>query len=99
MPLSDAIREYAEAKVGKLDHYFDGVTSCRVVLSVQNNRHVAEVEVHVVKHGVIVSVAESDNLYRSLDLVMNKLPRQLKKYKEKLRDKSHDEGRARRRSD
>ena len=85
--VTDALREYTREKLGKLARYFDGIISCRVVLSVQRKRHVAEVELHVVKGGVIMAIAESEDLYRSLDTVMDKLPRQLKKYKAKLHPK------------
>jgi len=85
--VTDALRDYVEEKIGKLERYFDGITSCRVVLSVESRRHVAEVEMHVVKGGVIVALAESDDLYRSIDAVVDKLPRQLKKHKAKLHSK------------
>ena len=93
--ITDAIRAYTDKKIGKLTRYFDGITSCRVVLAVEGRRHTAEVELHVVKGGAIVALAESDDLYRSLDQVMSKLPRQLKRYKDKLHGKTKASGRTR----
>ena len=96
--VTDALREYTRKKVGKLERYFDGITSCRVVMSVENRRQVVEVELHVVRGGVIVAIAESEDLYRSLDQVCEKLPRQLKKFKGKLRRKTKKSSRLRKSS-
>ena len=86
--VTPALRDYARKKGGRLDRYFDGIMSCRVMLTVEGRRQVAEVELHVVKGGMILSAAESDDLYGSLDRVFEKLPRQIKKYKAKLRPTS-----------
>lgn len=88
--LTDAIREYAEKKVSKLEKYFDHITEASVLLEVQKNVHT--VEVLLSAKGVFMKGLEkSEDLYASIDLAVDKIEKQLVKYKEKLKDKKlHD---------
>ncbi|ADD68082.1 sigma 54 modulation protein/ribosomal protein S30EA [Denitrovibrio acetiphilus DSM 12809] len=84
--LTDAIRDYAEKKVSKLEKYFDYITDANVLLEVQKNVHI--VEVLVSAKGVFMKGLEkSEDLYASIDLAVDKIEKQLVKYKEKLKDK------------
>ena len=85
--ITEALREYARKKIEKLEKYFDGIVSCRAVLNVERKRQTIEIELHVVKGGMIIAISESEDLYRSVDTATDKLQRQLKKYKGKLRQK------------
>ena len=88
--LTDAIRNYAEKKVSKLEKYFDHITEASVLLEVQKNVHT--VEVLLSAKGVFMKGLEkSEDLYASIDLAVDKIEKQLVKYKEKLKDKKlHD---------
>jgi len=88
--LTDAIRDYAEKKVSKLEKYFDYITEANVLLEVQKNVHI--VEVLLSAKGVFMKGLEkSEDLYASIDLSVDKIEKQLVKYKEKLKDKKiHD---------
>lgn len=88
--LTDAIRQYAEKKVSKLEKYFDHITEANVLLEVQKNVHI--VEVLLSAKGVFMKGLEkSEDLYASIDLAVDKIEKQLVKYKEKLKDKKlHD---------
>lgn len=88
--LTDAIRNYAEKKVSKLEKYFDHITEASVLLEVQKNVHI--VEVLLSAKGVFMKGLEkSEDLYASIDLSVDKIEKQLVKYKEKLQDKKlHD---------
>lgn len=88
--LTDAIRDYAEKKVSKLEKYFDHITEANVLLEVQKNVHI--VEVLLSAKGVFMKGLEkSEDLYASIDLAIDKIEKQLVKYKEKLKDKKlHD---------
>lgn len=84
--LTDAIKSYVEKKVSKVKKYFDQVIDVNVVLDVRKNVHLAEVLVNA--KGVFLKGAEkSEDLYASIDLAVDKIERQLIKYKQKLKSK------------
>jgi len=84
--LTDAIRSYAEKKVTKLKKYFEQITEVSVLLEVQKTMHIVEVLITV--NGVFFKGLEkSEDLYASIDLAVDKIEKQLVKYKEKLKNK------------
>ena len=84
--ITDAIRNYAEKKVGRLEKYFEQVSEATVLLEVQKNLHI--VEVLISARGVMMKGLEkSEDLYASIDLATDKIEKQLIKYKEKLKNK------------
>lgn len=90
--ITDAIREYVNQKIEKaVTHFQTMITEVDVHLSVArnpriNSRQVAEVTIYV--NGAVVRAEEgSENLYASIDLVADKIARQLRKYKEKRSSK------------
>lgn len=89
MVVTDAIREYAESKIGRITTYNDGVLEIAVTLSAAKlktgNYHTAEVLVYLEGSTVKASCTEED-LYAAIDQVTDKLERQLKKHKEKIQD-------------
>lgn len=87
--VTEAIHDYVEQKLEKaVRHYQTFTTKVDVHLSVARNsripnKHKAEVTVHA--NGTIIRAQEgSENLYASIDLVSDKIARQLRKYKEKI---------------
>lgn len=81
---TDAIRSYAEEKVKKINKYVDNAIEANVVLSVQKFRHTAEV--NLMANGVPVSGTEStEDMYSSIDKVMDKIEKQLRRYKDKIK--------------
>ena len=87
--LTPAIREYATNKLDRVIRHFDHVTSVHVILSVDKLVQKAEVTLHV-KGKDIFADASDANLYASIDLVADKLDRQVVKYKERTSDHTHD---------
>lgn len=87
--LTPAIREYATNKLDRVIRHFDHVTSVHVILSVDKLVQKAEVTLHV-KGKDIFADASDANLYASIDLVADKLDRQVVKYKERNSDHTHD---------
>jgi putative sigma-54 modulation protein len=87
--VTDAIREYAEQKAGKLTKYFDGLQQIDVQISHEGHHHGAEYEVELVldveKHRDFVSRAKTTDPYAAIDLVVEKGERQLRDFKEKLK--------------
>ena len=80
---TDALKQYAEEKVHRLGRFFSHPLEAHVVLSVDaKERQIAEVELHT--HGnVIHGKEEKGDLYAAIDLVLDKIERQVKKQKDK----------------
>jgi putative sigma-54 modulation protein len=86
-----ALREYVETKLAKLERHFDHLLDIHVILSVDKLDHKAEATVHATGRTLHAdSVAES--MYAAIDLLADKLDRQVIKHKEKLTD--HHRGEA-----
>ncbi len=92
--ITDAIRDYVNQKIEKaVVHFQHLITEIDVHLSVArnpriNSSQVAEVTIYV--NGAVVRAEEgSETLYASIDLVADKIARQLRKYKEKRNGKHH----------
>ena len=84
MVITDAIKDYAETKLGKLDKYFkeDGVTA-NVLARVRGNSQIVEVTIPTSKF-ILRSEEENEDLYAAIDLVTDKLERQIRKNKTRL---------------
>ena len=81
--LTPAIKDMVEKKISKLDKYFDPNVEAKATLSVQKNTQIIEVTIPF--NGVILRGEEgTDDLYKSIDLVEEKLERQIRKNKTKL---------------
>ncbi len=83
MKLTDNLKNYAEEKVKKIRKYLDNITEVAVTMSIEKYRHRAEILLKV--NGMLIQ-AESitGEMYSSIDDVIEKLERQVKKYKERL---------------
>ncbi|NJR38254.1 MAG: ribosome-associated translation inhibitor RaiA [Leptolyngbyaceae cyanobacterium CSU_1_4] len=92
--ITEAIRDHVHQKIEKAVNHFQAITTeVDVHLSVARNprinpQQIAEVTIYA--NGAVVRAEEgSDNLYASIDLVADKIARQLRKYKEKRHDQTH----------
>jgi putative sigma-54 modulation protein len=84
MEQSDALKTYAEEKLERVLKYIDEPVSAQVYFSVEKIRHV--VEIVVSGKGVNTKASEATNdMYAAIDMVLDKIERQLKRYKEKLK--------------
>jgi putative sigma-54 modulation protein len=86
--VTEAIHDYVEQKLEKAVKHFNGMTTkVDVHLSVERNARIADrhkAEVTVYANGTVIRAQEgSENLYASIDLVADKIARQLRKYKER----------------
>ncbi|OPJ63456.1 ribosome hibernation-promoting factor, HPF/YfiA family [Clostridium oryzae] len=86
--LTEALRSASEKKIAKLEKYFNPEVEAHVTLSVQKNRHIVEVTIPF--NGIILRGEEdNDDMYSSLDLVVDKLERQIRKQKTRLQRRTH----------
>lgn len=89
--ITDAIREYVNQKVEKAVSHFQSLTTeVDIHLSVARNPRInpkQTAEVTIYANGSVIRAEEStENLYASIDLVADKIARQLRKFKEKRHD-------------
>jgi putative sigma-54 modulation protein len=87
--VTDAIRSYTTEKLDRVVRHFDNVTSVSVILSVDKLNQKAEATVHVRGKDIHVESIDAD-LYAAIDALVDRLSRQVQKYKEKSSDHHHD---------
>ncbi len=87
--VTPAIRDYATNKLDRVIRHFDNVTSVNVILSVEKLKQKAEVTVHVRGKDIYVESDDGD-MYAAIDSMVDKLDRQVLKYKQKAYDHVHD---------
>jgi putative sigma-54 modulation protein len=81
---TEAIKSYARDKVDRVHKYLDGSSEAHVVLAVDRHQHQADITIHA-GHFFLRGREVSTDLYASIDLAMDKIERQLKRYKEKIK--------------
>lgn len=87
LEVTPAIRQYAENKCAKLPKFFDGVQEIFVILeNPRPDEFQVEVRADVVKHEDFIAKVKAKDLYECIDLAVDKISRQLKDFKERLRD-------------
>ena len=90
LEITDAIKDYVEDKLGRLDKYFkDSNINANVLLKVKGNRQIIEVTVLTDKY-ILRSEEENNDLYAAIDLVVDKLEGQIGKNKTKLKKQNID---------
>ncbi len=94
--VTDAIKAYAKEKLGKVAAHYDQIQAIDIILTVIKNPSVADshvAEVNCKLSGDLIRVEEkAESMYASIDLISDKLERQVRKYKEKnLKSKSNME--------
>ena len=84
--VTDALRDTVMKKISKLDRYFNPEVEAQVTLSVQKNHHIIEVTIPF--DGVILRGEEAtEDMYTSIDNVLDKLERQIAKHKTRIERK------------
>nr|6S0X_v Chain v, Ribosome hibernation promoting factor [Staphylococcus aureus]6S13_v Chain v, Ribosome hibernation promoting factor [Staphylococcus aureus] len=94
LTITDAIRNYIEEKIGKLERYFNDVPNAVAHVKVKTYSNSAtKIEVTIPLKNVTLRAEErNDDLYAGIDLINNKLERQVRKYKTRINRKSRDRG-------
>lgn len=88
MDLTNALKNVVEKKLSKLDRYFDPLVEARATLSVEKNRQTIEVTIPF--GGVVLRGEETnEDMYASIDLVVDKIERQIRKQKTRLARRNH----------
>ncbi len=86
----EAIRDHALGAIKKLDNYYDGIVRCDIILSFEGkdpSLKAVEINVHVLGT-ILIAKEKSDEFLKSIDTAVEKIQRQLDKYKSKQRRKN-----------
>ena len=83
MKTSDALKDHALEKTVRMGKYFDDAAEAHVVLSTEKYLHKAEI--NIIAYGMTICGKESSSdMYNSIDRAMDKIERQVKRYRDKL---------------
>ena len=84
MEPSESLRSYAEGKVSKINKYLDFPIEAHIVLTVEKFRRMADVTLSV-NGTMIKAMEETEDMYSAIDQVMDKIEKQVKRYRSKVR--------------
>jgi putative sigma-54 modulation protein len=90
---SEPLKAYVDEKLNRLDKYLHNPAEANVVLQVEKFRHSAEVNI-IGDRLNIVGKEETSDMYSAIDMVVDKIEKQIKKSKEKIRDRRGGGGKA-----
>src|SRR3954470_22260061 len=89
LEVTQSLRSYVASKLERVTRHFDHVIDAHVILTVEKLRQKAEVTLHVPGRDLHCE-CENGALYAAIDLLADKLDRQVLRYKDKLQDKPAD---------
>ncbi|EHD23460.1 MULTISPECIES: ribosome hibernation promoting factor [Brenneria] len=82
--ITPPLRDFVNTKFAKLEQYFDRINLVNVVLKVEKVQQIADATLHV-NGGELHATSEAEDMYAAIDLLIDKLARQLNKHKDKLK--------------
>lgn len=89
LEVTPAIRAYVMNKIARVSRHFDNVIDTQVILSVERLKHTAEITMRLRGKDVHCE-ATDENLYAAIDLLTDKIDRQVIKYKTKVQNHAHE---------
>lgn len=88
--VTDDVREYVSAKTARLPRFYDRVREIEVVLGHESEQFFVEIIVRADQKHTFVARETGPDTFALIDVVVDRLERQLTKHKEKTRDHKHD---------
>lgn len=89
--LTDALRDYVNEKLERIERHYDNITTVQVTLSVEKERHQAACTLHAAGADLHAEALDSD-MYAAIDALADKIDRQLVKHKEKAQARAQGAG-------
>ncbi len=83
---SDTLKSYVTDKLNRFDRLLENPAEANVVLSVEKFRHIAEINI-AGDRLTIIGKEETIDMYSAIDMVLDKLEKQIKKNKQKIRER------------
>ncbi|MDQ0218397.1 ribosome-associated translation inhibitor RaiA [Peribacillus cavernae] len=91
--VTPAIREYVEKKIGKLERYFNNTPNADANVNLKVNNNTSKVEVTIPMTNLVLRAEEeNEDMYAAIDLITDKLERQIRKHKTKVNRKFRSTG-------
>ncbi len=84
--LTQALRDYVAAKLERIERHSDALLDVKVILSVDKLQHRAEATINAANRTTLHADSIAEDMYAAIDLLADKLDRQVLKFKEKLTD-------------
>jgi putative sigma-54 modulation protein len=81
--ITESLREYVISKFSKLERHFDQINNINVILNVEKLQQIAEAKVSL-RGTEVFATSEHADMYAAIDILIDKLDRQVIKHKEKL---------------
>ena len=79
-----SLRDYAEKKIEGIHLDYPRIIEAKAILDVQKNRHVAEIILFCANHITIDASSETEDMYKSIDVTIDKIARRMRKHKTRL---------------
>ena len=89
MAVSESLKEYCREKSERLKRFFDRIQSIEVILDGSNGHHFAEMIVHSEGTPPFVASERHEDAFAEVDLMLDKVERQIRRHKQKLRNRKH----------
>lgn len=86
LDLEPQLKAYVEEKLNHLSRFFDRVDEAHVVFSAEGHRRIADVTVHA-SRAIVSSEQEADDARAAFDRALEKVQRQIRRHKERVRDR------------
>ena len=85
MEVTEALKSFTQKKFEKLEKHFDKIATINVVFDIEKLTKIAEATI-LFNKAEVHAKSESDDMYSAIDLLVDKLNKQLIKHKEKMQD-------------
>lgn len=84
LEVTEPLKAFTQTKLARLERHFDQLLTAHVIFTLEKNLHKVEAVIHV-PGGELLAHSEAPDMYQAIDLLVDKLDRQLVKYKEKMK--------------
>jgi len=85
--VTDAMRDHARERLAKIERYSAHIMHIEVTLSIQAERHMAEMLVAFRRRGDVVARSETHDMYQAIDKTIAKIEKQLHRLEDRVKDK------------
>jgi putative sigma-54 modulation protein len=89
--LTDALRDYVNDKLSRVERHYDNITNVQVTLSIEKERQLAACTLHAAGADLHAEAMDND-MYAAIDALADKIDRQLVKHKEKAQARAQGAG-------
>ena len=87
--VTESVKQYCDEKAAHMVHFFDRIREIEFVLDGHDGHHFAEVIVHADGTPPFVASEEHTDLHAAVDLLTDKIERQIRRHKDRVRNRKH----------